>query len=94
LCGEFLPFCLKRRFLSNMDQGIFEKNSKKSSHFKEEHYEIAKIFQGFERELFEKNSKTLSHFKEEHYEIAKIFQGFGHMSSFLLLKLSHLATRF
>jgi len=86
---------LKKKIPEQHGQGNFLEKFQKNRHIsKEENYEIAKIFQGFERELFEKSSKKSSHFNEEHYEIAKIFQGFGHISSFLLLKLSHLATRF
>ncbi len=41
--------------------------------------------------FLENFQKKWSHFEEVSYEIAKFFQGFGHISSFLLLKLSHLA---
>jgi hypothetical protein len=55
---------------------------KESSHFKEEKYEIAKIFEGFVQ---------ISNFLLL-FEIAKIFGGFGQISNFLLLlKLSYLA---
>jgi hypothetical protein len=46
------------------------------------------------RELLGKFPKNLSNFKKESYEIVEIFGGFGQISSFLLVKLPYLSSRF
>jgi hypothetical protein len=46
------------------------------------------------RELLGKFPEKLSNFEKESYEIVKFFGGFGQISSFLLLKLPYLSSRF
>jgi hypothetical protein len=45
--GEICHFAIKNQSQATLSRELFLKNSKKSPHFEEENYEIAKIFQGF-----------------------------------------------
>jgi len=46
LVVSFLHFAIKKKSQETSSENVFEKNSKKSSHFEKESYEITKFFLG------------------------------------------------